>query len=78
MYPKVKALIDSKYSFGDTLELNYRFQMFFFAKDNNQINFAAQEMQRLEFLIDKNYTKTKRYPNLMYDLYIFQRDQKNS
>ena len=77
LYPKVKALIDSKYSFGDTLELNYRFQMFFFAKNNNQINFAAQEMQRLEFLIDKNYTKTKRYPNLMYDLYIFQRDQKN-
>ena len=77
LYPKVKVILDSKYSFGDTIELNYRFQMFFFAQKANQINFAAQELPRLEFLIDANHKNTKRYPSLMYDLYIFQRDQKN-
>lgn len=77
LYPKVKSLFDSKYSPGDTLELDYRFHMFFFAKNNNQINLAAHELQRLEFLIDKNYLKTTQYADLMYNLYTFQRDQKN-
>ena len=76
-YSKFKNLLDIKYSNGDTIELKARFDMFFVALQVDSLPLIYNELNRLEYLIDKNLLETKSYSDYIINIFSFQKRQGN-
>ena len=76
-YSKFKNLLDIKYSNGDTIELKARFDMFFVALQVDSLPLIYNELNRLEYLIDKNLLETKSYSDYIINIFSFQKRQNN-
>ena len=76
-YPAIKDALDKRYSYGDTSEFNIRIELFLLAKKVDSVGLMFKEIQRIEYLINKNYLNKNDYTLFIYNIYLFYRDQKN-
>ena len=60
-YPAIKDALDKRYSYGDTSEFNIRIELFLLAKKVDSVGLMFKEIQRIEYLINKNYLNKNDY-----------------
>ena len=70
-YPAMKDALDKRYSYGDTTEFNIRFELFSLAKKVDSVGLMFKEIERIEYLINKNYRNKKDFTPFIYNIYLF-------